>query len=307
MTTRRSFFGKAGLGLAALATGPALLSGCSTVSGAHAKKAAACTGYTSGKVPFQLGMAGYTLHKFDLDQSLQMLKQVDVRNLCIKDFHLPLKSNAAEISAFKEKCKRFNVTGYGVGPIYMSSEKEAKDAFEYAKRIGVKVMVAVPFEMATINGKQRRKSSRKLCEYVSKLCETYDIRYAIHNHGPDIPELFPTAKSSYDMVKDLDPRMGLCMDIGHEYRSGADPIASAYLYKDRLFDLHLKNVTENTKRGAATPLPRGKIDLAALVKALCDINYTGMCSLEYERDMSDPIVGIAECIGYFRGLMDSVR
>ena len=299
MTTRRSFFAKVGMGLAATAAAPALVSTASAQAPAAQE--------TTGKVPFKLGMAGFTLHKFKLDQALEMLKRVDVRYLCIKDFHLPLKSTPEEIAAFHEKCKSFGVTGYGVGPIYMGSEADAKNAFEYAKRVGVKIVVGVPFEDQVRGDKKVRCGSRKLLEYIETLCKEYDMKYAIHNHGPDMPDLFPTADSAIEMIKDLDKRVGLCFDIGHQLRFGKDPIPAVYAYRDRIHDVHLKNVTDNTRKGGATPLPRGKIDLVAFVKALCEINYTGCCGLEYERDMSDPIVGIAECIGYFRGLMDSVR
>lgn len=312
MTSRRSFFAQAGLGLATLSGASSLLSGCATsaaCSGASVKKAYGVPGvdYTTGNVPFHVGIAGFTFHKFKLDETLQMMKRVDVRYLCIKDFHLPLKSTPEQIAAFHEKCKKFNVTGYAVGPIYMQSEEQAKDAFEYAKRVGVKTVVGVPVEMRKVNGKNERFGSRKLLVYIEKLCKEFDMRYAIHNHGPDMPNLFPTAENGWELIKDLDPRVGFCLDIGHQYRAGYDPVSAIYAYPDRIHDVHLKNVSENTRRGGAMPLPRGKIDLSAVVKALCKIGYTGVCSLEYERDMSDPLLGIAESIGYFRGLMDSVR
>lgn len=294
-TTRRSFFLQAGLGLAAAAAAPARAAAPEGPAGKPGKKG----------VPFRLGVAGYTFCHFNLDQTLQMMKRVDAHYLCIKNFHLPLNSGPEQIAAFHEKCRSFGVTGYGVGPIYMSSEKEAENAFAYARRVGVKTLVGVPFEMREYNGKRRRCASRRLLETIGKLCKQYDIRYAIHNHGPDMPELFPTAEAGIEMIKDLDGRIGLCLDIGHQFRYGRDPVKAVYAFKDRLFDLHLKNVTDNTRKGVATPLPRGKIDLAALVEALCAVRYTGVCGLEYERDMRDPVVGIAECIGYFRGLMDA--
>jgi inosose dehydratase len=302
MLTRRSFFARSGLGLMAAAGMPSMFA--SAVSAQDATAA----GQTPSKAPFKLGFAGFTFCKFKLDETLKMIKSVDVHYLCIKDFHLPLNSTPEQIAAFHEKCKSFGVTGYGVGPIYMNSADEAKRAFEYAKKCGVKVLVGVPCEDGTVNGKKKRVASRKLLETVDGLVKEYgDIRYAIHNHGPDMPELFPTGDSAIEMIKDLDKRIGLCLDIGHQFRFGADPVKAITDYKDRLFDLHLKNVSENTRKGGAMPLPRGKIDLVAVVKALCAVNYTGCCSLEYERDMADPMLGIAESIGYFRGLMDSVR
>ena len=296
MTTRRSFFKQAGFGLAATTVSPALLA-----NRAHAQAAALATG--NPQDTFRLGIAGFTFHKFKLDQTLEMLKRVDVHYLCIKDFHLPLKSTDAEIAMFHETCKRSGVTGYGVGPIYMGSEQEVHDAFAYAKSAGVKTLVGVPFKMI----EKKRVASPELLVLINKKVKEYDIKYAIHNHGPDMPELFPTAESAMEIIKDMDARVGLCLDIGHQLRDGKDPVQALVTYADRIHDIHIKNVTEPTKKGRGIEMPRGRIDMTAFVRALRKVKYSGVCSLEYEKDMADPLLGIAESIGYFRGVMDATR
>jgi len=314
MITRRSFFKRTGVGLAVTAGAPALFT-------ARAQQAPVQVGTT--KAPFKVSIAGFTFCKFKLDkaaalveakkknpqasleeipdQTLEMMKRVDVHYLCIKDFHLPIKSTDEEIAAFHETCKSFGVTGYGVGPIYMGSEEEVDAAFAYAKRVGVKVLVGVPFQMV---GKKRTASPELLKRVEAKVKE-YDIKYAIHNHGPDMPELFPNAESGIAMIKDMDKRVGLCLDIGHQFRDGKDPVKAIIDYSDRIHDMHIKNVTEPTKKGRGIELPRGAIDFLAVVRALRKVGYSGACSLEYEKDMSDPLLGIAESIGYFRGVVDA--
>jgi sugar phosphate isomerase/epimerase len=252
---------------------------------------------------FRLGIAGYTFNKFKLDQTLDMLKQVDVHYLCIKDFHLPLKSTEEEIAAFHAKCKSFGVTGYGVGPIYMGSEEEVNNAFAYAKRVGVKTLVGVPFMLVD----KKRTASPELVKLVNAKVQEYDIKYAIHNHGPDMPELFPNAESIIEMVKDCDKRVGICLDIGHQYRDGKDPVKAIEDYADRIHDMHIKNVTENTKKGKGIEMPDGKIDMYAVVRALRKVKYGGVCSLEYEKDMDKPLAGITVSINYFRKVMDETR
>jgi len=294
MKTRRSFFKQAGLGLAAAAGAPALISTARAQPAAPAADAAST---------FKVAVAGFTFNKFKLDQTLEMLKKVDVHYLCIKDFHLPLKSTDEEIAAFHEKCKSFGVTGYGVGPIYMGTEEEVNAAFAYAKRVGVKTLVGVPFKMV----EKKRCSSPELLKLIDAKVKEYDIKYAIHNHGPDMPELFPNAESAIEMIKDMDKRVGLCLDIGHQFRDGKDPVKAILDYADRIHDVHIKNVTEATKKGRGIEIPRGAIDFPAVVRALRQIKYTGACSLEYEKDMSDPLLGIAESIGYFRGVIDATR
>lgn len=295
MTTRRSFFKQAGLGLAAAASAPTLMTG-----NARAQQAE-----VSGKAKdtFFLAIAGYTFNKFKLDQTLEMLKKVDVSYLCIKDFHLPIKSTDEEIAAFHEKCKSFGITGYGVGPIYMGTEEEVNTAFAYAKRVGVKTLVGVPFNLI----EKKRVASPELLKLIHAKVQEYDIKYAIHNHGPDMPELFPNAESAIELIKDLDKRVGLCLDIGHQFRDGKDPVKAVLSFADRIHDVHIKNVTAPNKGGKGVEMPRGLIDMPAVVRALRQVKYSGACSLEYEKDMNDPILGIAESIGYFRGVMDATR
>jgi inosose dehydratase len=295
MITRRSFLTHAATAAAVAASGRALIS-----NAAQAQPAG------SAETPpdaFRLGIAGYSFNKFKLDPALQMMKQVDVHYLCIKDFHLPLDSDGDAIAAFHAKCRSFNVTGYGVGPIYMGSEDEVTKAFAYAQRVGVKLLVGVPFRQSG----SRRVTSPELLPLINRLVQQYDIKYAIHNHGPDMPELFPSAESAMELVKDLDPRVGLCLDIGHQLRDGKDPLKSLLAFADRVHDIHLKNVTSANRQGRAIELPRGAINLMTFVRELRQMKYSGVCSLEHEKDMDNPSVGIAESIGYFRGVVDATR
>lgn len=241
--------------------------------------------------PFHLGMAGYTFVNFDLETTLKTLQRLDVRFLCIKDFHLPLDSDEEQIKAFHDKCVSYGVKGYAVGPIYMRSKEEVDKAFAYAGRVGVKLIVGVP--------------DYELLPYVDEQVKKYGFNYAIHLHGPDI-DRYPDATDVWEHTKDLDPRIGMCLDIGHDLRNGCDPVEDFRKYHTRVFDIHIKDITDNTKAGKGIELGRGKIDFPAFIKALREINYTGMCSLEYEKDMKDPFLGIAESIGYFKAVSDYI-
>ena len=241
---------------------------------------------------FRVGMAGYTFVNFDLDKTLETMQKADVHYLCIKDFHLPLNSTDEQIAAFHEKLASKGVTGYAVGPIYMRTEQEVDNAFEYAKRVGVKLIVGVP--------------NVELLPYVDKKVKEYDFHYAIHLHGPDIV-LFPDADDVWNHTKDLDPRIGMCLDVGHDTRNGKDPVADLKKYHSRVFDIHIKDVTGNTKAGYSVEIGRGVIDFPAFVEMLREVGYSGVCSLEHERNMKDPFMGIAESIGYFRAIIEATK
>lgn len=241
---------------------------------------------------FKVGMAGYTFVKFDLDKTLETMQRTDVHYLCVKDFHLPMNSTDEQIAAFHAKLKEKDVTGYAVGPIYMKTEAEVDRAFEYAKRVGVKLIVGVP--------------NYELLPYIDQKVKAYDFHFAIHLHGPDIA-LYPDADDVWENVKDLDVRIGMCLDIGHDTRNGKDPVADLKKYHSRVFDIHIKDVTGATKQGYSLEIGRGIIDFPAFVNMLREVNYSGVCSLEHEKDMGDPFMGIAESIGYFRGVIATTK
>lgn len=241
---------------------------------------------------FKVGMAGFTFAKFDIDKTLATMKRADVHYLCIKDFHLSMTSTDEQIAQFQAKLKANGVTGYAVGPIYMKSEADIDKAFAYAQRVGVKLIVGVP--------------NYDLLPYVDKKVKEYGFNYAIHLHGPDIAT-YPDAEDVWNHVKDLDPRIGMCLDIGHDTRNGKDPVADLKKYHSRVFDIHIKDVTGTTKLGYSLEVGRGVINFPAFVKMLRKVGYTGVCSLEHEKDMADPFMGIAESIGYFRGVVEATR
>jgi sugar phosphate isomerase/epimerase len=174
----------------------------------------------------------------------------------------------------------------------MKTEEEIDRAFDYAKRVGVKLIVGVP--------------NVELLPYVDKKVKEYDFKYAIHLHGPDI-EIYQDADDVWNHVKDLDPRIGMCLDVGHDTRNGKDPVADLKKYHTRVFDIHIKDVTGTTKLGYSLEIGRGVIDFPAFVRMLRKVGYSGVCSLEHEKDMTDPFMGIAESIGYFRGVIESTK
>lgn len=249
-------------------------------------------GYKDDGERFKVAMAGYTFVNFSLDETLKMMQEVEVNYLCIKDFHLPFNSTDEQIAEFHKKLAAANVEGYAVGPIYMKNKEEVDRAFDYAKRVGVTLIVGVP--------------SHSVLPYVNEKVKEYNFRYAIHLHGPDM-ELYPHATDIYNHIKDLDPRMGICLDIGHNKRAGHDPIADLKKYKDRIFDIHMKNTTAASKAGRSSEIGRGIVDIPAFVKMLRKVKYSGACSLEYEKNMKDPRSGIGQSIGYFRGVIDATK
>ena len=317
-----------GAALAALATGCASspeASPCKDCTCAKAAKPAYIvyedtTGQRDWKMPFQLGLAGYTMCKKDIDETLEIMRSIDLHNLCVKDFHLKYTATDAEIAAFKAKCAKYGVRPYALGPLYTKSNEEVRKYFEFAKRFGAKVIVGVPWE--PVKDKKdnwnERLASRSQLEYINGLVKEFDIRYAIHNHGPQVAKMFPDVAFGYNLVKDLDKRIGFCMDVGWEFGCERDPAETIRKYGDRIYDIHLKNFAVDIPGGrilskevphsfTTVPMPRGKIDYGSVFKALAEVGYDGVCSFEYERDFTNNLGGLAESVGYARGVCDTIR
>ena len=280
-TTRRSFIRKASasvLGVAAIGV-PQIVQAATNVD---RKKS---------KPDVQLGVASYTLRKFSMEEALDMTKRCGLNRITFKSMHLPLDSSKEAIVKAVALCKEKGVELYGGGVIYMKSKKEVDQAFEYAKTAEMKMIVGVP--------------NHELLSYVEQKVKSYDIKLAIHNHGPG-DKLYPSAESAYDRIKHMDPRMGLCIDIGHTKRIQREPEQDVQQFFDRVFDIHLKDVTKAAANGGTCIIGRGVIDFPAFLKAVVKLEYKGTLALEYEAEGNDPLPGMAESIGYVKGIISTL-
>jgi inosose dehydratase len=237
----------------------------------------------------KVGVASYSLRNFKLDQAIAMTKQLGVKYITLKDMHLPMKSTPEERREAAKKVKDTGLTLMGGGVISMNNkEDEIRGVFEYAKDAGMPTIVCSPEPDAL--------------DTVEKFAKEYDIRIAIHNHGPG-DKRFPSPMDVWKAVKDRDPHLGLCIDIGHTVRIGEDPVEAIRQCATRLHDLHIKDVTAAKASGSTTAMGRGVIDLVAVAKALLDLKYSYHVALEYEADADNPLPGMTESFAYLRGIL----
>jgi sugar phosphate isomerase/epimerase len=278
MKTRRGFLKIAGTGIIAAGMSPMYSNSLSD--------------NTASEDTFSLGMAGYTFREFSADQAIEMMKRLNVSYVSVKDFHLPYNSSPQVIRDIISKFQQAAIRVYTLGVIYMKTKEFVDQAFEYAKATGVKMIVGAP--------------DYALLPYVEEKVISNDIRLAIHNHGPDNP-LYPNAADVWSHIDGHDSRLGICIDIGHTIRDGKDPAYDIEKYHSRIFDVHIKDVDRADKDGKTVEMGRGIIDIPAVIASLRKINYSGVCSLEFEKDMKDPLPGIAESIGYWKGVIKCGR
>ena len=240
----------------------------------------------------KVGLASYTLRKFSLDQALEMCRAVDVRTITLKDVHLPMTATPEQIKAAVAKVAAAGITLMGGGVIYMKNDEAAvRRAFDYAKTAGFPLIVGAPDPDAV--------------PLVERFVREYDIPLAIHNHGPE-DKSYPAPQDALKLIKDRDRRLGLCMDVGHAVRAGADPVKTVAECGDRLMDLHVKDL-RSADSDDQVEVGKGIVDYPGLIRALHQRGFAGHVALEYEINEDHPETGIRESLAYLRGVVDAVE
>src|SRR5262245_35941954 len=207
----------------------------------------------------KVGITSYTLRKYKLDEAIEKTKQAGVKYFSIKEVHLPLKSTPAERKEASKKIADGGLILMGGGVIYMKNDPaEIRNVFEYSKDLGMKTIVCSPEPEAL--------------DTIEKMVKEYDLRIAIHNHGPG-DKRYPSPMDVLRMVEHRDSRMGACIDVGHTVRIGEDPVAAINKCASRLYEFHLKDVTSATPSGKPTEVGKGIIDIPAVLGALVKLKW----------------------------------
>ena len=273
------------------------------------------------KMPYKLGIARYTMHKHTFDKALEMLQDMDVHYLGLMEGSIKYDASDEAIAAYKAKAAKYGVEVVSAGPLYYSTEEELKACCEFAKRYGMKYISVVPCEwnpkIANVSDPKEREKicpsrewrieSDKMMDILEKYCREYNLRAAVHNHGPDNAYLYPTAESALARIGSRDKRLGVCLDVGHERRAGLDPVEYIRKHGDRVVEIHLKNIKIDPVKNYAKEGPRGELDIPGILKALKDVGFGGYCLVEYEKDFTENAVPLAESVGYYRGVMDCIE
>ncbi len=301
--SRRNFLRSSALLTAAAGTGRPILSAALADSVGND-----LTQATGSPSPIKLGLCSYTFRNFTRAQLIAFMKQLHVTALNAKDTkdHLPTDP-AAESEALSDYSAN-GIRLHAVGAIYFPKFDDDAGApkdrslslglddirakFEYAKRAGIKVIVAGDPAPATL-------------PRVEKFVKEYDIRIAIHNHGPE-DKIFPSPMDVLKFVRTMDPRMGCCIDVGHCVRAGIDVIEAIHAAGPRLFNMHMKDLTSFTDKGSQVAVGDGKMPIRQIFEALVKINYPGFVDLEYEVHADDPMPGVIASFSYMRGVLSGM-
>ncbi|MEO6219349.1 MAG: sugar phosphate isomerase/epimerase [Ginsengibacter sp.] len=237
----------------------------------------------------KIGIASYTFRKLSVEETIKAIQRLSLHYVSIKDFHLALDSTTDERKAVIQKFTKAGITPLSCGNITMQNdEKDIRRAFEYARDCNLPTIVCSPDpgSMAILD----------------KMVKEYDIKLAIHNHGPE-DKRFPSPYDAYKAVQGFDKRIGLCIDVGHTARAKVNPAEAIIKCRERLYDLHIKDIDTTESQGTTIEGGRGVLDLPEILHSLLKIKYDRLVSIEYEGWENDPLPAVAETVGYIKGLL----
>ena len=276
----------------AIAGAPAFAEAATSVrsSNATARGAAAVP---AAAAAIKLGVASYSLREFPLDKALVMMKALRTPYVNLKSVHMPYDKTPAELAAIRQTIEAagFQIVGGGTITFDKDTDADVEKYFAYAKNAGMPTIVCT--------------MEHSILPRVEKYAKQYDIKVAIHNHGPE-DKHFPSPYDVLKAVNGMDSRMGLCMDVGHATRAGANIVQAVLDAGPRLLDMHIKDLADNTTRDSQVAVGEGKLPIPALFRALQKINFPGYVNLEYEINAKDPLPGMQVSFAYMRGVLAGI-
>jgi sugar phosphate isomerase/epimerase len=239
----------------------------------------------------RLGLASYTFRNFNRAQMIGFMKQLNAYALNAKDVkdHLPMDPQEEAVALADYAAAGIKL--HAAGAIYFAKDEDAdiRSKFEYCNRAGIGVIVA---------GDPAPETLRR----IEKFAKEYDIRIAIHNHGPE-DKLWPSPLNILQAVKDMDSRMGCCIDVGHTVRAGTDVVQAIQEAGPRLFNVHMKDLTNFQSKESQVAVGEGILPVRRMFEALIAIKYKGFVDLEYEIHPDDPMPGVISSLAYMRGVL----
>jgi len=241
-------------------------------------------------VNFKIGICSYTFREFQRKMAIGMMKQLSVQTVSVKDVHLSYSLSPEDLAKAVDEFKKAGLTIVSAGNTELTNEDPAvlRRYFQYARNAGIPMLVGAP-TLQTLPALER-------------LVKEFDIKVAIHTHGPE-DKHFPVPRIVLEAVKGMDPRMGLCMDVGHATRGGADVVQEIVNAGPRLLDLHMKDLKNGTDKDSQCEVGEGMMPIVAILKQLKKAGYRGNVNLEYEINSENPLPGAQHSIGYLKGAL----
>lgn len=238
---------------------------------------------------FKLGICSYTFREFQRKMAIGMMRELGVSYVSIKDVHLSYALSPADLKKGIAEFKAAGLTPVSAGNTDLRDPdpEVLRKHFQYARDTSIPILVAAPTHASL--------------PAIEKLVREFDIKVAIHPHGPEDPN-FPAPKDVMAAVKGMDPRVGMCLDVGHAMRAGADLVQAIADAGPRLLDMHFKDLKNHADKDSQCAVGEGVMPVAEIFKQLKRVGYRGSVNLEYEIKSENPLPGAQHSIGYMKGV-----
>ena len=252
---RRSFLKRsaAGAAVAALPSGMAISS-----------LMARPRSHVSAPATVRLGVASYSLRNFSRAEAIATIQSCGVHAVSIKSMHLPYEAGATEIATGIREFTDAGIEVVGGGVIYLKEDTDQamRPLFDYAREAGFPLMVIGP--------------TRESLPRVERFVQEYDIPVAIHNHGPEDEE-FPAPSDALKVIRSMDPRIGVCVDVGHTTRTGNDVVDEIKAAGDRLFDVHMKDLSNLSEARSQCNVGEGAMPIPGIFSGIDGYELSRIC------------------------------
>jgi sugar phosphate isomerase/epimerase len=258
-------------------------------------ESAGCATPETGKhEPLKLGVATYSLMRLPTAEVVAALKELGIQNAGAFRGHINWKGTPEECRASAKLFQDAGIAITGSSVIELPNDEAlVRKAFENTRAAGLPTIVCKP--------------ARNALGLIEKFVKEFDVRLAIHNHGPE-DDVYCSPYDAWEVIQNLDPRIGVCIDVGHTARAGINPAEAIRKCRARLYDVHLKDTTApvGSRDDVPVEVGRGNLDIRSMLAALIEINYPHIVEFEYEKKSGNPVVGLAQSIGYVRGVLASL-
>jgi sugar phosphate isomerase/epimerase len=239
----------------------------------------------------RLGVASYSLRNLKRPQAIEAVRACGVSYVNIKSVHLPYSLSKDEIAAARKEFDDAGLKVVGSGNNSLDKEKDVASLFDYAQAARFPLLVIAP--------------KPELLPAIEAAVKKSGIPVAIHNHGPE-DKLFPAPSDALKLIKDMDPRVGLCIDVGHTTRAGKDVVQEIADAGPRVLDMHMKDLKDLMNKNSQCPVGEGKMPVSEIFKTLVKIKYPGYVNLEYEIDANDPVPGMKKSFDFMRKAAEEI-
>lgn len=245
------------------------------------------------KTAVKLGVASYSLRNWNRGNTIEAVRALNTPYINIKSFHLPYESTEEELKSGRREFENagLEIVGGGTITLKTDTDEDVRKYFEYAKHAGMPLMVIAP--------------TPETLPRIERFVKEYDIKVAIHNHGPEDP-YFPAPSDGLALIKDMDPRVGLCIDLGHTARTGVNVVEAIAEAGDRVLDMHMKDLRDLSDKASQCIVGEGALPIADIFRQLASMNYWGFVNLEYEIDADNPLPGMKQSFAYMRGVISGL-